>query len=187
MAAFRAARLMPDDVVVDFLLLEQPDGSMLVAARRGLSPAAARELEAWSVVVPGDVEDTRAGDPESWRTALEAGPLIAAAATGVVTNAAWSVFPAATRWLRRGRDAPAVDDAAAATVRARESVASALAVDADDLALMSAGQVDGHWRVEMKTSDGTPVTAVVLGDGTVVHVTVGAVPPGGAPRLAGDG
>lgn len=159
------------DGSVEFLPLELPDGSVLLVDRSGLSPAATRELEAWSVIVPGEMEDTRAGDLESWRIALEAGPLLVAVVTGVLGNAAWSVFPAAARWLRSRREAPTLADTAAAAAHAISGTAMTLNVPADELSVTSVTTTPTGWKVSMSVADGRSASATVIADGSIVHLT----------------
>jgi hypothetical protein len=154
-------------------VIELLDGSWLGVF--GAEDAAARELETWALVPDGAADETsRAGGV--WAQALEAGPLLYVMFAGVVGNAAWSVFPAAARFLARRRHADM--DAAAVIARVRATAKEALGAPA--AAGMSVRDVrregDGTWVAAFELAGGETGSARLASDGAVVRLTCGPSP-----------
>jgi hypothetical protein len=149
-------------------IIELLDGSWLGVFEA--DEATAQELETWALVPEGALDETsRAGGV--WAQALEAGPLLYVMFTGVVGSAAWSVFPAAARFLSRRRHADL--DVAAVTARVRATAEEALGASA--AAQMIIRDVhrdgDGTWLATFDLASDETGSAHLTADGTVVRLT----------------
>jgi hypothetical protein len=146
------------------------DGSELVLFD-AVAPNVARELEAWALV-PEVADDDPARDASVWKDALDAGPLLYVVFSGVVGNAAWSVFPAAARYLRARmpRKAPGLD-AVLAGSRAREAAAAASGAAESDIALDEVERDgEGTWKAKLRLADGRVAKVRMDAGGVVTHV-----------------
>jgi hypothetical protein len=127
---------------VGILLLTTRDGEVFLAVDTDLPDGTRDELLSWARADMDAADGIRALDPLS----LEA--LLIAVSTGVVADAAWSVFPAAAHWLKeyvRSDDIPTLEDIA---TRMRECLA-ALGVTPADLVVADLRQDrDGQWLGE---------------------------------------
>jgi hypothetical protein len=151
-------------------VIELLDGSWLGVF--GAEDVAARELETWALVPDGAPDETsRAGGV--WAQALEAGPLLYVMFAGVVGNAAWSVFPAAARFLTRRRHADI--DAGAVSLRVRATAKEALgAPAAADISIRDVHREgDGTWVAAFELASGETGSAHLTSDGAVVRLTCG--------------
>lgn len=153
--------------VTSFELL---DGSELVLFD-AVAPNVARELEAWALV-PEIADGEPARDASVWKDALDAGPLLYVAFSGVVGNAAWSVFPAAAHYLRArvSRKVPGLD-AVSAGSRAREAAAAASGAAESDVALDEVERDgEGTWKAKLRLADGRGAKVRMDACGVVTHV-----------------
>jgi hypothetical protein len=154
-------------------VIELLDGSWLGVF--GAEDAATRELETWALVPDGGPDETsRAGGV--WSQALEAGPLLYVMFAGVIGNAAWSVFPAAARFLTRRRHTDM--DVAAVAVRVRNTAREALgAPAATDMIIRDVHREgDGTWVAAFELANGETGSAHLTSDGAVVRLTCGPSP-----------
>jgi len=146
------------------------DGSELVLFD-AVAPNVAREFEAWALV-PEVADDEPVRDASVWKDALDAGPLLYVAFSGVVGNAAWSVFPAAAHYLRArmSRKAPGLD-AISAGSRAREAAAVASGAAESDVALDEVERDDeGTWKAKLRLTDGRVAKVRMDAAGVVTHI-----------------
>lgn len=152
------------------VVIELLDGSWLGVFEA--DEAATRELETWALVPDGPADEpSRAGGV--WTQALEAGPLLYVMFTGVVGNAAWSVFPAAARFLTRRRHADV--DMTAVTERVRATAAESFGASATTaMAIRDVHRDgDGTWVVTFDLAGGETGAARLTADGSVVHMARG--------------
>jgi hypothetical protein len=150
--------------------LSLPDDSTLVIhGGAGLSPAAQDELETWSLIDPLDVPVTTRADPIQWIEAFGAGGLALAALKGVIGNAAWSVFPAAARFLSSIRSGPRLDASEVADA-ARTSVVEVLQVAPGSVSITSITRTKDAWQVEAKVRGGRLVSVTLSLSGRVSQV-----------------
>jgi hypothetical protein len=107
-----------------------------------------------------------------WKDALDAGPLLYVVFSGVVGNAAWSVFPSAARYLRArvSRKVPGLD-AVSAGSRAREAAAAASGAAESDIALDEVERDgEGTWKATLRLADGRVAKVRMDVAGVVTHV-----------------
>jgi hypothetical protein len=163
--------MQPEDVARDqeraSAVIELLDGSWLGVFEA--DEAITQELETWALVPEGSPDEpSRAG--AIWAQALEAGPLLYVIFAGVVGNAAWSVFPAAARFLTQRRRTAL--DAARVAARVRATAEQAFGVSAT--AGMTIRDVhrdgDGTWLVNFDLADGKAGSARLTSDGIVVRL-----------------
>lgn len=150
------------------------DGSQLMISEP-LAPNVARELEAWALV-PASADEEPSRDSSVWKDALDAGPLLYVAFSGIIGNAAWSVFPAAAHYLRaRLSSKPPTMDATAAGSRARAATAAASGVGDPDVALEDIAR-DGQntWKAALRLADGRVARVRLDAHGVVTHVRLKA-------------
>jgi hypothetical protein len=128
------------DLVILYLVTR--DEAVFFAVDPALPDGTRDELLSWARADVDAAAGTRGVDVLS----LEG--LLIAASTGVVGNAAWSVFPAAAHWLKehvRSDDAPTLQDVAG---RMRECLATLGAVPADLVIADLRQDRDGRWLGE---------------------------------------
>jgi hypothetical protein len=127
----------------DIVLLVNGDEAVFLAVDAALSEGTREEIRTWAHTDVDAADSTRGLD-----AALSLEGLLIAASTGVVGNAAWSVFPAAAHWLRervRSNDAPTLQDVAD---RMQECLA-ALGADPANLVIADLNEdLDGRWLGE---------------------------------------
>jgi hypothetical protein len=127
---------------LDILLLVAHDEAVFLAVDAALPDNTRDELLNWAQADVDAADGTRGIDAVS----LEG--LLIAVSTGVVGNAAWSVFPAAAHWLKehfRSDDAPTLEDIAG---RMRECLAALGATPADLVVADLREDRDGRWLGE---------------------------------------
>ena len=127
---------------LDILLLVARDEAVFLAVDAALPDGTRDELFSWARADVDAADGTRGLD------ALSLEGLLIAMSTGVVGNAAWSVFPAAAHWLKehfRSDDDPTVKDVAK---RMRECLAALGAAPADLVIDDLRQDRDGRWLGE---------------------------------------
>ena len=171
------------------MMLSLPDDSTLVIhGEVSLSPAARDQLETWSLVDPLDVPETTRADPIQWLEAIGAGGLALAAIHGIIGNAAWSVFPAASRFLSSAHGGRRLDATEAADV-ARASVVEVAQVSPSTVSITSVTQSKNTWDVEAKLRGGRVVNITMSLSGRVSQVRLSSSTPQqdvGRPGGGGD-
>lgn len=128
---------------LDILLMVDRDEAVFLAVDAALPEGTRDELRIWASADVDAADGTRFLD-----TVLSLEGLLIAASTGVVGNAAWSVFPAAAHWLKErvlSDDAPSLQDVAE---RMRECLTTLGAVPADLVIADLRQDRDGRWLGE---------------------------------------
>lgn len=130
---------------LDTLLLADRDEAVFLAVDATLSESTREELRVWASSDADAAEGTRFLD-----AVLSLEGLLMAAATGVVGNAAWSVFPAAAHWLKEralSDDAPSLQDIAK---RMQECVTTLGAAPRDLVIADLRQDREGRWLGELR-------------------------------------